>query len=72
MSVIILGKLPRCLCGAALVHYGALKGGRAVPIQLTRGVGGGRWQIFGLAHRAAIHATSGGMVVVMEGLFGDG
>ena len=69
MSVIILGKLPRSLCGAAMVHYGALKRGRAVPIQLTKR--GGHWQIFGLAHRGAIHTTSGGMVMVMERVFAD-
>lgn len=52
-----------------MVRYGALKRGRAVPIQLTKR--GGHWQIFGLAHTGAIHATSGGMVMVMEGVFGD-
>lgn len=41
-----------------MVHYGALKRGRAVPIQLTKG--GGPWQIFGLAHTGAFHTTSGG------------
>lgn len=51
-----------------MVHYGALKRGRAVPIELTKR-GGGPWQIFGPAHTGAFHTTSGGMVVVvvMEG-----
>lgn len=52
-----------------MVHYGALKRGRAVPIQLTKG--GGPWQIFGLAHTGAFHTTSGGVVMVMEGGCGD-
>lgn len=60
-----------------MVHYGALKRGRAVPIQLTKGVGWGGapladlWPGSQRSHSPPRQWEGWGVAVVMEGLCGD-